>query len=369
MDFPLGLAFIFASGMMAGSTLSPIKFMRRYRFENYWLIHSLVGTVIIPWTLALATIPNLIRIYVSMPLHALVLPPLFAFSWGIASTLGGLCVARIGLSLTYAFVIGFGAAAGALVPLLYFSPDTLFTSAGHFILAGVAVMILGLFVVARAGHAKEQKERVATETSDQRGSVSVIKGSFLVGLTMAIIAGILSAGLNFSFAFGGRIEQAAISAGASRNDATYALWALAMVGGMIPNLAYPLILCVRNRSWTVFRSGARTDMPLSILMGTLFMGSTTIYGLGALRLGALGTSVGWAIMQIMQIVVGNMGGWLTGEWKLAGFTATRNMIAGLLILTIASIGMAFGNYLEQNDLHPARQLHSALIRHSGALSR
>jgi L-rhamnose-H+ transport protein len=369
MDFPFGLALVFASGIMAGSTLSPIKFMQRYRFENYWLIHSLVGTVIIPWTLALSTVPNLLQIYAKMPLHLLVLPPLFAFTWGIASTLGGLCVARIGLSLTYALVIGFGAAAGALVPLLYFSPDTLFTSAGHFILTGVAVMILGLFVVARAGRAKELKERATTETPNQHGSDSVIKGSFLVGLAMAIIAGILSAGLNFSFAFGGPIAQAAISAGASRNNATYALWALAMTGGMIPNIAYALFLCVRNQSWTIFLGGARTDMPLSILMGTLFMGSTAVYGLGAVRLGALGTSVGWAIMQIMQIVVGNMGGWLTGEWKLAGSSATRQMIAGLVILTVASIEMAFGNYLEQSDFRPTRQLQSALIRHSGALPR
>ena len=138
-----------------------------------------------------------------------------------------------------------------------------------------------------------------------------------------------------------------------------------MLGGMIPNIAYALILCVRNQSWAIFGSGARTDIPLSILMGTLFMGSTAVYGLGAVRLGILGTSVGWAIMQIMQIVVGNVGGWLTGEWKRAGSTATRQMITGLVILTVASIGMGFGNYLEQRDFRPAQALRSAVSRYPG----
>src|SRR5581483_4784060 len=186
MNFQLGLALVFVSGIMAGSTLSPIKFMRRYKFENYWLIHSLVGTVVIPWALALFTIPNLLHLYAKLPLSELVLPPAFAFTWGIASTLGGLCVARIGLSLTYALVIGFGAVAGALVPLLYFTPHTLFTSAGHFIVAGVVVMILGLFIVARAGRAKEQKERTSAESHNSHKSDSTIRGSFLVGLAMAV---------------------------------------------------------------------------------------------------------------------------------------------------------------------------------------
>ncbi len=89
MDLFIGLMLVFVSGAMAGSALTPIKFMRRYQFENYWVVHSLTGTVLIPWALAFATIPNLLDVYRQLPVTSLLLPPLFAFSWGIASTLGG----------------------------------------------------------------------------------------------------------------------------------------------------------------------------------------------------------------------------------------------------------------------------------------
>ncbi|MCW5982029.1 MAG: hypothetical protein KIT09_28345 [Bryobacteraceae bacterium] len=346
MDLFVGLILVFVSGAMAGSALTPIKFMRRYRFENYWVVHSLTGTVLIPWALAFLAVSNLLGVYRSLPASALLLPAAFAFSWGIASTLGGLCVSRIGLSLAYALVIGIGGSAGALIPLLYFSPETLATRSGASLLAGVAVMVAGLVVVAGAGREKETKEREAGPQSEAPGRAT-IQGSFVAGLVMAALAGILSAGLNFSFTFGQSVTAAAVEAGASRINATYAVWAIAMLGGMIPNLAYALFLCAKNNSWGRFAASAVPDIPLGMLMGALFMGSTALYGLGAVKLGLLGTSVGWGIMQIMQIVVGNIGGFLTGEWKIAGPGPTRRMLAGVGILVLASIVMAFGNYLQE----------------------
>ena len=76
------------------------------------------------------------------------------------------------------------------------------------------------------------------------------------------------------------------------------------------------------------------------------MGSTVVYGFGAVKLGVLGTSVGWGIMQIMQIVVGNASGFITGEWKLAGDKSIRLLLAGILILVAASVVMAYGNYIQ-----------------------
>ena len=76
------------------------------------------------------------------------------------------------------------------------------------------------------------------------------------------------------------------------------------------------------------------------------MGSTIVYGFGAVKLGVLGTSVCWGIMQIMQIVVGNASGFITGEWELAGDKAIRLLFAGFLILVAASVIMAYGNYIQ-----------------------
>ena len=168
MSLLTGFILVLVSGAMAGSALSPIKFVRKYRFENYWLIYGLTGTVVIPWALALSLTPHLFDVYSQLPWKVVLLPPAFAFSWGIASMLGGLCVSRIGLSLSYALVIGIGASAGSLVPLLYFSPQTLHTPAGHYILLGIAVMLGGLALVTWAGLQKESQSSAEGGASDHR---------------------------------------------------------------------------------------------------------------------------------------------------------------------------------------------------------
>jgi L-rhamnose-H+ transport protein len=347
MSLLVGFTLVLLSGVMAGSALSPIKFVRKYRFENYWLIYGLTGTVVVPWALALIATPHLFGIYSQVPWKVLLLPPAFAFSWGIASMLGGLCVSRIGLSLSYALIIGMGASAGSLVPLLYFSPQTLHTPAGRCILLGIAVMLGGLVLVTWAGLQKEAQV-AGSGATDNREDGGARRHSYPAWVLIAILAGLLSAGLNFSFAFGQDVAVAAQAAGASRALSTYSVWALAMLGGMIPNLVYPCVLSFTNRSWGVFLSSPSTDLVLSILLGVLFMGSTVLYGLGAVRLGLLGTSVGWGIMQIMQIVVGNLSGFLTGEWRLAGAKSVRSMLAGVAVLVIASTIMAYGNYIQTN---------------------
>lgn len=343
MRLLIGLLLTVASGVMAGSVMAPMKFMRKYQFEHFWVVYSLAGTVLIPWGLAVATVPHLLGTYGQLPWRVLLLPPSCAFSWGMASMLSGLCVSRIGLSLSYALVIGVGASAGLLVPLSYFSPQTFRSAAGYLILLGVGVMIGGLTLVTRAGQQRERgpQGQLACAT----GSASSHRNKYFLWIVMATVAGVLSAGLNFSFAFGQQVAKAAQAAGASGTNATYAVWSLAMMGGMLPNLAYPILLCARHNSWRHFASSPKTDVPLAVLMGVLFMGSTAVYGAGALRLGVLGTSVGWGIMQILQIVVGNLFGFLTGEWKAAPSESVRSVLAGLGVLVIASSLIAFGNYL------------------------
>ncbi len=53
------------------------------------------------------------------------------------------------------------------------------------------------------------------------------------------------------------------------------------------------------------------------MMGLLWMGSMAVYGVSAANLGALGTSVGWALFQIFMIMTASASGIVTGEWKAA----------------------------------------------------
>jgi hypothetical protein len=61
------------------------------------------------------------------------------------------------------------------------------------------------------------------------------------------------------------------------------------------------------------------------------------------HLGALGTSAGWGLFQILMIMSANVSGLVTGEWSGAGRRAVRTLLAGLVLLGAATISMSLAN--------------------------
>jgi L-rhamnose-H+ transport protein len=59
------------------------------------------------------------------------------------------------------------------------------------------------------------------------------------------------------------------------------------------------------------------------------------YGFGANKLGKTGSSIGWAIFMSSVVIVANLCGLTTREWRGAGPRPIRTMGAGLLILVAA----------------------------------
>ena len=78
-------------------------------------------------------------------------------------------------------------------------------------------------------------------------------------------------------------------------------------------------------------------------MAVFWMGAVALYGVSSVYLGALGTSVGWALFQIFMIMTANLSGVLTGEWKSAPLAAKRGLWAGLVLLALATALIAEGN--------------------------
>ena len=53
-----GLMLVFVGGMLNGSFAAPMKRLSAWRWENIWLLYSLMGLLILPWIIALATVPH-----------------------------------------------------------------------------------------------------------------------------------------------------------------------------------------------------------------------------------------------------------------------------------------------------------------------
>src|ERR1039458_7619874 len=236
----------------------------------------------------------------------------------VIRTLGGAARTRPGLCNHHRARIGGWGAGGAV-------------SRGALILAGLAVMVAGIAVSARAGGQREQ------------GRKPEAGAGYALALAMAVFCGLLAPMINYSFAFGQDIAVRAIKLGISPERAGYAVWPVTLAGGLLPNLGYCLYLLFRKKTWSLFRGPWLPDAGHATLMAVFWMGAMSVYGVAAVYLGALGTSVGWGLFQIFMIMTANFGGVITGEWAAAPRSALRTLYAGLGLLAVATLMLAGGD--------------------------
>ncbi len=328
-----GVALTMAAGLMSGTCMLPLKFVRSWKWENLWLVFSLVSLVIIPWMLAIGLVGSLFETYRTLPFRQLAIPMLFGAGWGVAQILFGISVKRLGLGIAYAVIVGLGAVLGTLVPLFAQQRPTAKEHTIQLIVGGVAVMVMGILLTAWGGQIKERATHISQSASHR---------AYPAAIFLAVLCGFMAPMLNYSFAFGQGIAQAAVRLGNQPVHGAYAVWPIGLAGGFLPNAAYSLWLLFKNRTWPLFRY-ARADLLWSCLMGILWMGAFALYGMSATFLGALGTSVGWGLLQIFMIMTATLAGALTGEWKHASRSATLLLSSGIASLTVAIVLLALGS--------------------------
>jgi L-rhamnose-H+ transport protein len=333
---PIGLALTLIAGFMSGNCMLPTKFVRTWKWENVWAIFSVVSLILLPWALALVLVKDLGQVYRTLTLAQIAAPLALGAGWGIAQVLFGISVKRLGLGVAYAIIVGLGAVLGTLVPLFVGQISSLNRFSLSAILAGVLLMILGIALTAWGGHLREQN------TKDNRSSFQS-KG-YPAAILIAVLCGFMAPMLNYSFAFGQDIARQAVHFGNAPLFAAYAVWPIGLTGGFIPNAVYCIYLLSRNSSWSTFQE-SHPDALWSLLMGVLWMGAFSLYGMSAVFLGSRGTSIGWGLLQIFMIATATLSGVLTGEWRSASFRAITFLGIGLTVLIIATLLFTWSNYL------------------------
>jgi L-rhamnose-H+ transport protein len=333
----VGVALIVTGGVLQGTFAVPMKYARRWRHENIWLIFALTGLVLFPWALTATTVPSLGAVYSSTSWSCLAAILGFGAGWGIGATLTGLGLNMLGIGLGFAIILGLSASIGSLVPLLVLTPGKILTAQGCYYLAGTAVMFVGLGIVAVAG---SLRERSARQQAGAEGK-PLANASFVAGLLVCIAAGVLSSMLNFCFAFGAEaIENA-------RRLGTSALWvsnvaaAPGTTGGFLANAIYCGYMMRKNGSGRNFwQPGTVGHWLLGVAMGAFWYGGLAVYGIGIYRMGNFGTVVGWPLLMGTIIVSSNVAGFLTGEWVRAEKKAKTYLFTGCMVILLALIVLA-----------------------------
>lgn len=339
----LALTVTLIAGILGGSVLLPLKFMRRWPFQNSWAVYSFWAYLIMPWAVALATIPNLATIYQQVSTNTALICSVSGAGWGLAVVLFGLSVHLVGLSLASAIIYGASIAVGSLGPLIYSHADRLGTRQGRLIIAGNLVMVTGIVACAFAGKKRDENKNYSGEAAREAGMSSDPR-RFVKGLSASIAAALLSSLFNIALAYGGEFNQLAIEQGARPINAANAQWAFTVTFGYIPNLLVSVFRLSREQLWVQFAEPVGISHWLwPPVMGLMWIGGTALYGSGAGLLGPLGAVIGWPVYMSVMIVTGNFWGWITGEWSEAPSGALRLLLGGIAIQIVAITLLSLAN--------------------------
>ncbi|MDE3199561.1 MAG: hypothetical protein KGN79_01470 [Acidobacteriota bacterium] len=314
---------------IANSTFSlPMKYTRKWAWENTWLIWSLLALLILPALAAWLSVPSLSQLYHNADSAMLLSVFLFGVGWGIAQVLFGLALSSIGIALAFSIVLGLSAAIGSLLPFIQFHRDRLFEPQGLMALVGLALVIVGVTITAIAGRMRDRSSNTETTSNIP----------FTTGLILAIVSGVCASMMNLGIANGAPLAQAAALHGAGSNWVVTAIWLPLLVGGSLPNLLYCFYL-LRKRGTTANFSVASSGSHwgLTLCMAVLWFGSSLLYGISSGLLGELGAVIGWPVFMSLIVITASAVGVLTGEWRGASRRALQVQIAAVVVLVIAVI--------------------------------
>ena len=331
------------AGILNGSFATPTRFMNRWKWENVWALWAVFAMFVLPWSVALVTVPHLVATYQTAEVrHALLLVILFGAGYGIAAICFGLGVEALGIALNFAIALGTATAVGSAIPLFWFHSASIFTRQGLLIETGIAVIIVGIILCGIAGRSKERAQsKQLNEAAGPRAS------SFAQGLTLALVAGAGSAFQNFGLAFGVPLLRRAAELGADQSYQSNVIWAPLLTATLVPYLIFCARLWKKNRSWNLyFASKTAKYWLFGLLMGGLWFSSLVVYGAAAVRMADLGPVLGWPLFMSAIILTSNVWGLAVGEWKGASRASLLIMFAGLGGLILGFCILAWSSALQ-----------------------
>jgi len=340
----LGLLLLLFGAICGGSFGLPSKFVKKDTpWETLWGPFFFFVAILLPTTVFPLIADGLFATCKEAGWSLIIFPVAFGFLWGLGSMTLGMSFAFIGLSLAYAINYGAQIITGGFGGFVIHNADQLLTAHGLTIVGGIAVCLAGVFVCGRAAILKS-----ASQASGGEGGETMPTGNKLMkGLIIAFLSGILCACYGIAVGFGDAIQDVSVEQfGNPKWRSAFVVSALILWGGSVSACGYCAFKLTKNKTWaTLSRPGISQVLLIAIVMACLHDGAILLYGVGASKLGDIGAAIGYAIFMSFSIIVGNINGFLTAEWKGASRKSVNWIIAGIVVLMIGVSVLARGNYM------------------------
>ena len=323
----LGLLIIAAGAFCQSSSYVPIKKIKTWSWESFWLTQGIFAWLVFPLAGALLAVPegeSLLSLFTSNP-EASLATICYGALWGVGGLTFGLSMRYLGVALGQSISLGTCAALGTvLAPVFTGHASDITTS----VIIGVVVTLVGIAVIGVAGSMKAR-------TSG--GDDSVKEFNFTKGIAVALLAGFMSACFNIGLYAGAPLQFAGVNPLYATLPATF----LVTLGGFATNAAYCLFCNARNRTssaYSVAPSMWLNNILFCALAGVLWY--SQFFGL-AIGKGFLEGSptlytFAFCILMALNVTFSNVWGIILKEWKGCSRQTIAVLMAGLVILIVSS---------------------------------
>jgi L-rhamnose-H+ transport protein len=333
----IGILLMSIGSLGAASFYVPIKKIKNWSWESYWIVQGIVSWLLAPWIFAYITAPSgtLLDILSNSPSTAKWNAVIFGALWGVGGLTFGLSMRYLGVALGQSIALGFCAAFGTIIPPILNGENLFGSTAGILILAGVSICIAGIALIGYAGSLKDKG------LTEEQKKAAIKDFALKKGLLIAILAGVMSACFSLGIEKGDAIRKLAES-NYHMNPlySTNPVLIFILLGGFFTNLVYCGYLNIKNESFKDYFSVSGSiffnNILLCILGGTLWFLQFFFLGMGKSMLPGSMKIFSWTILMALNIAFSNIWGIILHEWKGTSNKTIVVLIAGIMVLVLST---------------------------------
>jgi L-rhamnose-H+ transport protein len=334
----LGILLMSIGSLGAASFYVPIKRVKNWSWESYWIIQGIVSWLIAPWIFAYFTSPpgTLLDILNNSPSQAKWNAVIFGALWGVGGLTFGLSMRYLGVALGQSIALGFCAAFGTIIPPILNGENLFGSTAGVLILIGVSICIAGIAIIGYAGSLKDKG------LTEEQKKAAIKDFALKKGLIIAVLAGVMSACFSLGLEKGDAIRQ--IGENSYHVNPLYStnpVLIFILLGGFFTNLIYCGYLNIKNKTYTDYFSVTRgifmNNVLFCLLGGTLWFLQFFFLGMGKSMLPENMKIFSWTILMALNIAFSNIWGIILNEWKGTSSKTRLVLLLGIVVLILSTL--------------------------------
>ena len=338
MNTLIGLVIIAIGSLGQSSSYVPIKKVKDWSWECFWLVQGIFAWLAFPFLGALLAVPSESSIIDILSVGGNDIWKVIGYGalWGIGGLTFGLSMRYLGIALGQSLALGTCSAFGTLIPALL-KGENLFSGDGLILLIGVSIAIAGIAVIGYAGSLKSHN------MSEEEKKKAVQDFALKKGILIALLAGVMSACFNLGLDAGAPIKAKALELGASSLLALNPVIFLVTIGGFITNAIYCIFQNIKNNTLKDYTSISGrvwiNNLLFCALAGLLWYSQFFGLGIGQsfFEEGSVMMAFSWSILMSLNVLFSNLWGIILKEWKGSGQKTILVLISGLVLLIISIV--------------------------------